>query len=119
MIGRSLADKLGASELLYAAVAYFSFDEEFYAQSMIDANPELEEEIMWWLDDIYSNLYNLFGHIRTYHHGKNLEHVVFDDEGEALYVSGTARALLPSRRRLSSSRRVLRSHSEPDECTPW
>ena len=106
MLGDKLAQHLGASELLYAAVAYYSFDEQFFAQTFIDNNPELEEDIMWWLDDIYSSFYNYFEHIKAYHHGKDLEHVVFDDADSALYVSSTSRPVLPRRRRSSGGLRV-------------
>lgn len=96
MLGQQLAEELGAQFLIYAAVAYYSFDEEFYMQSVIDSNPQREESIMWWLDDIYSELYNFFENIRTYHSGNQIEEVVFDSEVDTIYVSSRTSSMFSS-----------------------
>jgi len=67
MLGKMLADRIGASALLYAAVAYFVFDESFYIDDMLEHHPELHEEIMWWLEDICPTFYDLFTNLRTYY----------------------------------------------------
>lgn len=118
-LGDKLAQRLGASELLYAAVAYYSWENELFAQSLIDNNPELTEEIMWWLEDILTSYYSLFNHIRTFHNGQDLDQVVYDAPEETLYVSSKARPVFCGHRRLSTIRTMLRSHAGPDDSQPW
>ncbi|MNZ13963.1 hypothetical protein D3C78_308760 [compost metagenome] len=67
MLGRKLADQIGASALLYAAIAYFVFDESFYLEDLSDNYPDLNEELTWWCDDIYSTFYDLFQNLRTFY----------------------------------------------------
>lgn len=109
MIGMKLADLIGASELLYAAVALFSFDDSGPGEAIIDANGKLEEDILWWLDDILSSHCNLFQHVRTFHHGQELDEVVFDSEEAALYISSKARPVVRHRGRSTRIQRLLRS----------
>lgn len=111
MLGIKLAERIGASELLYAAVALFSFDDSGVAEAIIDSNGLLEEDILWWLDDILSSLCNLFSHVRTFHNGQELDEVVFDSEEEALYITSKTRPLLRRRSRSAPVLRVLRSDS--------
>lgn len=110
MIGQKLAARIGASELLYAAVALFSFEDSGPGEAIIDANGKLEEDIIWWLDDVLSSYYNLFEHVRTFYNGQELDEVVFDSEEETLYISGKARPVLYSRGRSTRIRRVLLGH---------
>ncbi len=102
-IGQELADQLGASVLLYAAIAYFSFDEEFHAQSLLDNHSELEEEIMWWLDDVYSSYYNFFRNLRTYHDGNTLTQVVYESDDGSIYIQSDPPAPVYSGLRLARS----------------
>jgi hypothetical protein len=67
MLGKKLADHMGASALLYAAIAYFVFDDSFYLEDITDNNPDMEEELQWWCDDIYSTCYTLFDNLRTFY----------------------------------------------------
>lgn len=67
MLGETLADQIGASALLYAAIAYFVFDDEFFIEDLTENYPERYDEIMWWLEDIHSTFYELFGNIRVYY----------------------------------------------------
>lgn len=67
MLGKKLADHIGASALLYAAIAYFVFDDSFYLEDINENNPDMEEELMWWCDDIYSTFYTLFENLRTFY----------------------------------------------------
>jgi hypothetical protein len=67
MLGKKLADHIGASALLYAAIAYFVFDDAFYLEDINDNNPDMEEELNWWCDDIYSTFYTLFDNLRTFY----------------------------------------------------
>lgn len=115
MIGMKLAALIGASELLYAAVALFSFDDSGPGEAVIDANGKLEEDIIWWLDDILSSHCNLFQHVRTFHNGQELDEVVFDTEEEALYISSRARPVVRSRGRSTRIRRLLRSAAGSDD----
>lgn len=108
--GDQLAKLIGASELLYAAVALFSFDDSGAGEAIIDANGLLEEDILWWLDDVLSSHCNLFEHVRTFHNGQELDEVVFDPEEEALYISSKARPMLRRRSRLTRIQRVLHGH---------
>lgn len=85
--GAWLAEELGASALLYAAVAYFSFDDEFPAQQMMDNHAELHKQILWWLEDIYTSVAYLFQMVRDYHAGNVLNEVVYDPDSEALYTT--------------------------------
>lgn len=67
MLGKKLADHIGASALLYAAIAYFVFDDSFYLEDIKENNPDLEEELHWWCEDIYSSFYTLFENLRTFY----------------------------------------------------
>lgn len=67
MLGKKLADQIGASALLYAAIAYFVFDDSFFLEDIADNNPDLQEELTWWCDDIYSTFYTLFENLRTFY----------------------------------------------------
>ncbi|MNB58685.1 hypothetical protein D3C87_364130 [compost metagenome] len=67
MLGAKLADQIGASALLYAAIAYFVFDEAYFLEDISDNNPELLEELTWWCEDIYSTFYKLFENLRTFY----------------------------------------------------
>lgn len=108
MIGQKLAARIGASELLYAAVALFSFEDSGPGEAIIDANGKLEEDIIWWLDDVLSSYYNLFEHVRTFHNGQELDEVVFDSEEETLYISSKARPVVCHRGRSTRIKRLLR-----------
>lgn len=94
MLGQKLADHIGASGLLYAAIAYFSFDESFFAESLIDNYPEMEEELLWWLDDIYVSLYNFFENVRKFFDGNYIDKFIYDDGEETVYITGTPRPVL-------------------------
>jgi hypothetical protein len=93
-VGVKLSTVIGASSLIYAAIAYYSFDEEFYMQSIIDSYAEFEESLLWWLEDIYSELYNLFDHIRAYHRGNHFKEVFYDPEDGSLYVASDKGSVL-------------------------
>lgn len=67
MLGRGLADHIGASALLYAAIAYFVFDDSFYLEDIVENNPDLEEDLQWWCEDIYSSFYTIFDNLRTFY----------------------------------------------------
>lgn len=103
-LGHRLADQLGASVLLYAAISYYAFDEEFNAQSLIDNHSELEEEIMWWLEEIFTSHCNFFRDIRTYHDGNDLTQIVYEPSDGSLYIeSAPTPELLRSRFRFARS----------------
>lgn len=65
MLGDGLADRIGASALLYAALAYFVFDESYFLEDLSENYPELTDELMWWLEDFYSNYYQMIEDLRT------------------------------------------------------
>lgn len=67
MLGRGLAEQIGASALLYAAIAYFVFDESFFLEDISENYPELEEPLIWWCDDIYSTFYTIFENLRKFY----------------------------------------------------
>jgi len=67
MLGDSLAGCIGASAMLYAAIAYFVFDEAFYIEDLLENHPEEEDEIRWWLDDIQSTFFDVFTNLRRYY----------------------------------------------------
>lgn len=67
MLGRRLAEQIGASALLYAAIAYFVFDESFFLEDISENYPELEEPLIWWCDDIYSTFYTIFENLRKFY----------------------------------------------------
>lgn len=67
MLGHGLAEHIGASALLYAAVAYFVFDDSFFLEDIAENNPELQEELHWWCEDIYSSFYTIFDNLRTFY----------------------------------------------------
>lgn len=112
-LGMKLAKRIGASELIYAAVALFSFDDSSVAEAIIDSNGFLEHDIINWLEDALTSLAHLFNHARNFHDGQELDEVVFDVEAEALYISSKARAVLYSRRRSTGVLRVLRGDTGP------
>lgn len=105
MLGKKLADHIGASALLYAAIAYFVFDDAFYLEDINDNNPDMEEELNWWCDDIYSTFYTLFENLRTFYEttdkssgaGQNwrtrkpfsLLKVVYAEDDEDLYIQAS------------------------------
>lgn len=105
MLGKKLADHIGASALLYAAIAYFVFDDSFYLEDINENNPDLEEELNWWCDDIYSTFYTLFDNLRTFYEttdkpsgsGQNwrtrkpfsLLKVVYSEDDEDLYIQAS------------------------------
>ena len=94
-----LANKLGASELIYAAVSVFSFDQSGPAESLIDSNPDLEHDVINWLEDVLTSLAHLFLNIRTFHNEQELDEVVYDAPAETLYVTSKTTAVLYGRRR--------------------
>lgn len=67
MLGSNLAEHIGASPLLYAALAYFVFDESFFLEDLSDNYPELEEDLMWWLEDFYSSHYRMIEDLRIFY----------------------------------------------------
>lgn len=94
-VGLKLSTAIGASSLIYAAIAYYSFDDEFYMQSIIDSYSEFEDSLIWWLEDIYTECYNLFGHIRAYHRGNHFKEVFYDTEDGSLYVASDKSPVFP------------------------
>lgn len=105
MLGRKLADQIGASALLYAAVAYFVFDDAFFLEDISENNPELEEELTWWCEDIFSTLYDLFMNLRKFYettepssraaedwridHPFRLLKVIYIEPDEDVYISAS------------------------------
>ncbi|MNO19219.1 hypothetical protein D3C76_89470 [compost metagenome] len=67
MLGRKLADIIGASALLYAAVAYFVFDDAFFLEDLSENYPDLEEDLTWWCDDFYAEHYTLLQNLRIFY----------------------------------------------------
>lgn len=67
MLGDGLAERMGASALLYAAIAYYVFCDTFYLDDMTDNDPDIAEDLVWWLEDIYSSFYDLFSNLRKYY----------------------------------------------------
>jgi len=67
MLGRGLAEQIGASALLYAAIAYFVFDEPFFLEDISENYPDQEESLIWWCDDIYSSFYAIFENLRKFY----------------------------------------------------
>lgn len=104
--GSKLAARLGPSELIYAAVAMFSFDDTGVAESLIDSNPLLEYDIIYWLEDALTSMAQLFLNIRTFHNEQVLDEVVFDIAAETLYVSSKAPVVFYGRRRLPTGFRL-------------
>lgn len=105
--GQLLANRLGASELVYAAVAMLSFDDTGVAESMIDSNPLLEYDIIYWLEDVLTSLAQLFLNIRTFHNEQELDEVVYDVAAETLYVTSKAPVVFYGSRRFPTGHRVL------------
>lgn len=67
MFGESLAECIGASALLYAAIAYFVFDDSYYMDDIIENNPDIEDQLRWWLDDIQSSFFEIITNLRRYY----------------------------------------------------
>lgn len=109
--GNKLAKRIGTSELIYAAIALFSFDDSGVAEAIIDSNGNLEGDIIYWLEDMLTSLARLFNQVRTFHDGQELDEVLYDVEAETLFVSSKARAVLHRGRRSTGSLRLLRSDS--------
>lgn len=95
MIGAMLAEQLGATSLLYAAIAYFVFDDAFYMEDIIENTPDRIDEIQWWCDDIYSEFHYLIDGLRIYYDtssyssGKRpyqLLTVTYDRDEESIFV---------------------------------
>jgi hypothetical protein len=113
--GDKLAKLVGASALLYAAIAMISFDNTGPAEAIIDSSGLVPEDIIWWLEDVMITNPHLFQNVRTFHHGQELVHVLFEAGDSTLYVSSTARPLLRDHpgfsRRRSNFRRSQRDAS--------
>lgn len=97
--GETLAERLGASALLYAAIAYYVFDDSFFVEDLIDHNPELAEPIVAWMEDLYCAFGNILYQLRVYYakdtfHSESestyqLLKVNYVSTDEDLYVSAT------------------------------
>lgn len=95
MIGATLADQLGATPLIYAAIAYFVFDDAFFMEDIIENTPDRIDELQWWCEDFYSEFYYLINDLRTYYDtssysdGKGsyqLLTVTYDSDEESIFV---------------------------------
>lgn len=67
MLGSKIAEQIGATPLLYAALAYFVFDESFFLEDLSDNYPDLESDLNWWLEDFYSDYYSVLNDLRIYY----------------------------------------------------
>lgn len=67
MIGVTLAEQLGATPLIYAAIAYFVFDDAFFMDDIIENTPDRTDELQWWCEDFYSEFYYLIDGLRIYY----------------------------------------------------
>lgn len=67
MFGGKLADHIGATPLLYAALAYFVFDESFFLEDLAENYPELDYELSEWLEAFYCDQYDLIEELRKYY----------------------------------------------------
>lgn len=102
MLGSKIAEQIGATPLLYAALAYFVFDESFFLEDLSDHYPELESDLNWWLEDFYSDFHVVLEDLRHYYatplqdvvsHRPNLPYrlvkVQYIEPDEALLVSAS------------------------------
>ncbi len=90
-VGGPLADQLGASALLYAAIAYYVFDDSFFAEDLLDHHPEDQEALLAWLQDLYDNVGSLFDSLRAYYERQTISsyhllQVYYRRDAEELYV---------------------------------
>lgn len=67
MFGGKLADHIGATPLLYAALAYFVFDESFFLEDLVENYPELDYELSQWLEAFYCDQYHYIEELRKYY----------------------------------------------------
>lgn len=67
MASRDLADHIGASALLYAALAYFVFDEDYFLEDLSTNYPELNNELMCWLEAFVTDQSTMIEHLRKFY----------------------------------------------------
>ena len=94
------ASLLGISPMIYAAIAYFVFDDSFFAEDVIENNPSIMHEFMDWLEFIYSTHTDLITNLRTFYDMSSkdpipglpyaLLRVRYESSTEDLYVTATS-----------------------------
>lgn len=105
MLGGDLAERIGASPMLYAALAYFVFDESFFLEDLSENYPEQEQDLIWWLESFFADHYRTIEQLRMYyasplqeHSGTGrarfapyrLLHVVYDPVEECLAIRASS-----------------------------
>ncbi|MNP89027.1 hypothetical protein D3C85_14230 [compost metagenome] len=65
--GRKLLDLIGASAMLYAAVAYFVFDDSFFAEDLIENYGDNASDIVAWLEHLYATCETMITGLRVYY----------------------------------------------------
>lgn len=68
----SLVEQLGASPLIYAAIAYYVFDDPFFAEDIIEHNPDYVEHVLVWLENLYTACGPLINQLRAYYENDTL-----------------------------------------------
>lgn len=67
MLGDKLAVHIGASALLYAALAYFVFDESFFLEDLVEHYPDMDSELSAWIEDFYIAQYDMIEQLRIFY----------------------------------------------------